>query len=148
MKISNIFNNKKLAKKNKNRKIEHKYILNKHRKNLIFSFVKKYIRLYKKNNENQGNIEITNNTLYHQKGQHKSWEKRVKERQAMQEMKKKEKEIIQARQEIIEKRKEITKKRQEAKREKERFEAMKEKMHKKRIERLRRREKRSKMSQK
>ncbi|KAK9455646.1 hypothetical protein V1511DRAFT_498357 [Dipodascopsis uninucleata] len=74
-----------------------------------------------------------------------SWEKRLKERHLRQEILAAQKSLIDERRSQITERKERMKEAQRQKEEKERYEKMAEKMHRKRVERLKRREKRNKL---
>ncbi|KJZ76723.1 rRNA-processing protein cgrA [Hirsutella minnesotensis 3608] len=74
-----------------------------------------------------------------------SYEKRVKERAAMEQMKAKEKEMKAEKEEMRQQRIEAIREKRAKKEERERYEKMAEKMHRKRVERLKRKEKRNKL---
>ncbi|KAB2106927.1 hypothetical protein AG0111_0g5354 [Alternaria gaisen] len=74
-----------------------------------------------------------------------SWEKRSEERKALAAVKAKEKELKEEKESERQRRAEAIKTKRAAKEERERFAKMEEKMHKRRVERLKRREKRNKM---
>ncbi|KAH9873477.1 hypothetical protein IAQ61_004100 [Plenodomus lingam] len=74
-----------------------------------------------------------------------SWEKRTAERAALAAVKAKEKELKEEKESERQRRVDAIKTKRAAKAERERFALMEEKMHKKRVDRLKRREKRNKM---
>ncbi|KAK9484933.1 hypothetical protein V1527DRAFT_513660 [Lipomyces starkeyi] len=73
------------------------------------------------------------------------WQKREQERQERVAMKEREREMTEERKEAIRERVKRIKERAEEKAEKERYAKLSEKMHRKRVERLKRREKRNKL---
>ncbi|KAF1944061.1 hypothetical protein EJ02DRAFT_341784 [Clathrospora elynae] len=86
-----------------------------------------------------------NKTAFRPRANQTSWDKRTLERKAFAAVKAKEKEMKEEKEADRKRRSEAIKTKRAAKEERERFAQMEEKMHKKRVERLKRREKRNKM---
>ncbi|OAL55833.1 rRNA-processing protein CGR1 [Pyrenochaeta sp. DS3sAY3a] len=87
----------------------------------------------------------TNKTAFRPRANQTSFEKRVEERKALAAIKAKEKELKDEKESERQRRVDAIKTKRAAKEERERFAKMEEKMHKRRVERLKRREKRNKM---
>ncbi|KNG51217.1 rrna processing protein [Stemphylium lycopersici] len=79
------------------------------------------------------------------KANQSTWEKRLADRKALAAVKAKEKELKEEKEAERQRRVEAIKTKRAAKEERERFAKMEEKMHKRRVERLKRKEKRNKM---
>ncbi|GAO47938.1 hypothetical protein SAICODRAFT_67501 [Saitoella complicata NRRL Y-17804] len=79
------------------------------------------------------------------KSSHTSWDQRQKDRQTLESIKTRERELKEEQERERQEQAERIRARRAAKEEKERYELLKTKMHAKRVERLRRREKRSKL---
>ncbi|USP77009.1 uncharacterized protein yc1106_04283 [Curvularia clavata] len=86
-----------------------------------------------------------NKAPFRPKANQSSWEKRQAERKALAAVKAKEKELKEEKEAERQRRIEAIKTKRAAKEERERFAKMEEKMHKRRVERLKRKEKRNKL---